>query len=102
MSRTTYFMDPECMFEFAKVPSNIPQRFEAPLYDRLWRYWLGHRTVDRAKYKAAIAAIEARQNGWCSMADVRDAGFTQFGEPFVPEEIVRRELQAIIAREPAA
>lgn len=99
---TTYFMDPEREFEFAKVPDDIPRRFATPLYDRLWQYWLGHREIDHAKYKAAVTEIKSRQNGWCSIADVKEVGFTQFGEPFVPEEIVQRELQAIIAAEPAA
>lgn len=100
--RKTFFMDPERLFEFAQVPLDIPQRFAIPLYDQLWAYWLQHRTPDPKGKAAAVAAIKARQNGWCSMADRRDAGWTEFAEPMVPEEVVKRTLQEIIAKEPAA
>lgn len=107
MSRTRYFMDPECMFEFAKIPADVPKRFAEPLYPVLWKYFCEYCATSRAAqeskaaYAAAAEAIRSsRPSHFCSVADMREAGFTEFGYPMVPQEIVASELKKIVDREP--
>jgi len=102
MSRTTYIMDPERLIRFAKLPSDIPQRFMASIYDQLWAYWLRHCSNANAdtEHRAAVDAIKSRQNGWCSLADIEAAGFTDDGRPMVPDAVVREVVTRTINSEP--
>lgn len=92
ISRTCYLMDPEFLFEFAIVPLD----FDEAGYDELWEYWRKHcyNDPEKAEIDAAIEAIKTRQNGWCSVANLRDAGFavhcgTAIGK-MVPQDVVQR------------
>ncbi len=103
MKGVAYFMDPEALLEFAAVPANIPARFKQAIYDELWAYWGAHCARGgagvRAEMAAVAAAIRARQNGWCSIADLREAGYTECGRRMVPEAVVAEVVARIINSE---
>ena len=104
MNRVIYLMDPERLIRYAKLPPDIPQRFMQAIYDELWTYWGRHcahgNAKDKAAHRAAADAIKSRQNGWCSIADIEAAGFTNDGRAMVPDAIVREVVARHINAEP--
>jgi hypothetical protein len=99
MNRTVYMFDPEQMFPFARIPVEmvVPAYVEEELQAALWAYWCEHCADDDTGRKEAREAIQKRQGGWCSIADMQQAGYCEHGGKLVPEEVARRELTRILS-----
>lgn len=104
MKIRTYFMDPERMFEYAEIPAGVvvPSYVEEELNDVLWKYWLEHCTKGYEKdAERTRKAIAKKQNGWCSQANMKDAGFAvQIGVigRMVPADVIRTKLTEILSQ----
>lgn len=105
-TKRKWLMDPECEIQFAEIPADAPDRFVTAAYPILWQHWLatyakGPTAQDKADLLAAVAAIKARQGGWCSEYDVQAAGFLPRGDGrrTVSPEFVAATFKAIIDKE---
>ena len=87
----TYLMDSERICYIAEVPDGLNTDCDEVYAEicRLHRELNKNRKSVEKEYKRAVKEITKRQNGWCSIADVQNAGFDEFGRKIVPEEMLR-------------
>lgn len=85
------------MFKFAVIPNDVPSYVEKELYDKLWEYWTNNCNKEfKKEFSSAHKKISKKQKGWVSVADMEDAGFTEWRTKIVPLETSNRILNEIL------
>lgn len=108
MPKVARLMDPEALICFAEIPGDLPSRFVSAAYPVLWQRWLdtcanGPTREDNEARAAAIKTIKARPKGWCSQADLLDAGFLpDDGRRMLDKEFIAATFKRLIDAEPYA